>query len=132
VNRFKEINDVRAACVAADSTTIDSKNEGKLLFVSGQVHSQEKVSDSTFGLNNLNALRLKRSVEMYQWVETSSSQEQKNYGLSFTVLLFFFSFVSNTEFFSFLFPSSSCRFNQVAAKPQLLVTIIAKNIVQSC
>ena len=63
--------------VAADK--VDPANDGKLIHVTGPVATKEGVRDDTFEVS-ANALRLKRSVEMYQWKQTDSSEEKKNLG----------------------------------------------------
>lgn len=47
---------------------IDKKNEGKIVSVNGKIKIDHNLSDDTLGIN-IEALKLKRVVEMYQWEE---------------------------------------------------------------
>lgn len=62
-----------AISVAADP--VSPQNEGKLVHFSGRADSADRVEDSLFGLSEA-GLRLRRTVEMFQWKE-SKRQESK-------------------------------------------------------
>lgn len=68
-----------AAVVAADPATVNAANEGKLVHMSGQATTGEMLSDAQFGVT-VNALKLTRSVEMYQWQEKQTTETKKNVG----------------------------------------------------
>jgi hypothetical protein len=55
--------------VAADQ--VDPANEGKLVHLTGEATTKEKLTDPDFGIST-QALRLIREVELYQWKETKS------------------------------------------------------------
>ena len=63
--------------VAADK--VDAANEGKLVHLSGLADTQETLSDPEFNVS-VKAIRLKRTVEMYQWQEQSKSETKKKLG----------------------------------------------------
>ena len=63
-----------------DFKTIDPDNDGKLVHFTGIAKSDSGIFDTTFGVGNTDAnthpkigdhfLKIKRNVEMYQWIET--------------------------------------------------------------
>ena len=57
----------------------DLKNEGKLIHFSGMTKSPNLLSDGEFGIN-VSALKMKRTVEVYQWKEKRSSRTTKKLG----------------------------------------------------
>jgi hypothetical protein len=56
-----------------------SENEGKLVHMSGDVKTDEFLDDTEFNIH-VNALKLSRSVEMYQWKEAKEEKEEKKTG----------------------------------------------------
>ncbi len=69
----------KSATVAADAAVVDPKNEGKLVHISGMASTSQKLSDELAGVS-VSALRLKRTVEVYQWSEHQSSQTKDKIG----------------------------------------------------
>jgi hypothetical protein len=63
--------------VAADA--VNEATEGRLVHVGGRAETAETLSDPEFGVA-LNALRLKRTVEMFQWVEEEKTEERQKIG----------------------------------------------------
>ncbi len=62
------------------SPTIDyvsPENDGKLVHVAGGVTTSDVLTDSDFGLE-IPHLKLKRSVEMYQWKENKDTKKNEN------------------------------------------------------
>ena len=58
---------------------VDSANDGQLVHVSAFTSTDDVLEDPTFGISE-NAIRLERSVEMFQWVESSSSTSETKLG----------------------------------------------------
>ncbi|XP_045019872.1 transmembrane protein 43 isoform X4 [Bubalus bubalis] len=54
--------------------TVAPENEGRLLHVVGALRTSKLLSDPNYGVH-LPAVKLRRHVEMYQWVETEESRE---------------------------------------------------------
>ena len=80
VKTAKAIDEGEGACISVDSNaSIDAENEGKLVHMSGKADTQAVLSDATFGVS-ATAIRLKREVEMYQWIEESQTTEKKKMG----------------------------------------------------
>lgn len=69
--------------VSVSSSSIDPADEGKLVHVSGPVTTSGPVSDPKFGIG-ASGLSLVRRVEMYQWVEKSTTEKKVEFGGSET------------------------------------------------
>jgi hypothetical protein len=70
--------------VEAKANAVDPANDGKLVHLSGLMETQAPARDAAFGVGADNLLRLKRTVEMFQWTEHKSTRSQKNLGGSET------------------------------------------------
>jgi hypothetical protein len=73
-NKF--IESMTKAMTEANSLAPKREDDGKLVHFSGVAHNAVQLTDAPFGVFADNCYRLKRCVEMYQWVETSSTREQ--------------------------------------------------------
>ncbi len=62
-----------------DYKNIDDVNEDHLVYACGEASSDEILSDEEFGIE-VNALKLKRKVEMYQWKEFTKTKKEKKLG----------------------------------------------------
>lgn len=84
-NEGRAIGEARALAEGAGAVidvaidAVSSANEGRLLHLSGPVDARPQARDDTTGLA-VDALQLRRVVEMYQWVEKTRRQEQKKIG----------------------------------------------------
>ncbi len=78
VKNIATVDELRKVVVEVNNTSIDVSNDNQLVNVSGKLQNLDYLTDSQFGVNILSA-KLKRSVEMYQWVEscTTDSKDQK-------------------------------------------------------
>ncbi|MEO9532207.1 MAG: TMEM43 family protein [Crocinitomicaceae bacterium] len=83
VTRTKALDEGAAVVIEVSADKVDPDNEGKLIHVSGLITSEDTVKDLDFGIVS-NQLKLNRKVEMYQWVEESTSKTDKNLGGSET------------------------------------------------
>jgi hypothetical protein len=79
VKRYKTLSEGGGVVVSVTSDNVDTANEGKLIHVTGKADTDAILSDPVFGVS-ANALKLKRTVEMYQWKETSQSKTKKTIG----------------------------------------------------
>jgi len=68
--------------VPADA--VQPTNEGKLVHVSGAVAVPGRLNDPVFNVGHPSALRLERTVEMYQWRQTDENKSEKSVGGSET------------------------------------------------
>lgn len=84
VKTAKAIDEGEGACVSVESNaTVDPGMNGKLVHLSGKADTADVLADDVFGVT-AKAIRLERKVEMYQWMEESSTTEKKNLGGSVT------------------------------------------------
>ncbi|WP_127521561.1 TMEM43 family protein [Mesorhizobium sp. Z1-4] len=65
--------------VSVSADAVNPANEGKLVHVTGTVETQERLTDTAFGVTT-SGVRLRRNVEMYQWKETASSKTETKLG----------------------------------------------------
>ncbi len=79
VKRYKTLKEGTAAVVSVGSDSVDEANEGKLIHLSGLATTDETLVDSIFGVS-AQALKLRRSVEMYQWEEQTERRSRKKLG----------------------------------------------------
>ena len=61
------------------ASTVEPRLEGQLVHMTGLATTQEVLQDGLFGIS-VQALKLSRQVEMYQWKETSRSETRNNTG----------------------------------------------------
>ncbi len=67
------------AVISLPEPKVNSANNGKLVHFSGDATTSDILSDPTMGISE-NAIRLVRSVQMYQWKEVSTSKTEKKLG----------------------------------------------------
>lgn len=65
--------------ISLEKAEIDESFNGKLIHVHGIISTDEKLYDDEFAIAT-NGLRLKRTVEMFQWQETAKSTTVKKVG----------------------------------------------------
>lgn len=81
VKTTKALEEGEAVCVSVPNVdSVDALNEGKLIHATGTAVTQDVLSDDLFSGISMKAMKLRRSVEYYQWVETSSTREEKQVG----------------------------------------------------
>lgn len=66
--------------VSVSAEKILPDHEGKLVHTSGPLTSEETLYDEVFAVSAPKAIKLRRQVEMYQWVEEASTQTEKKLG----------------------------------------------------
>ena len=72
------IGEATKSYIQVKSDKVDSKNEGKLIATKGKLNidSASELKDDIFGIN-VKAVKMKRNVEMYQWEEKCSKEDEK-------------------------------------------------------
>lgn len=65
--------------ISASPDKKDPKNEGKLIHFSGMTKVSGVLTDNTFGVSG-NFLKMKRTVEVYQWKEEARSKTKEKLG----------------------------------------------------
>jgi len=79
VKRYKTLKEGAGIVMSIPSDSVDPGNEGKLVHLSGLAQTTDTPSDPLFGVST-KALKLRRSAEMYQWTESSHTEEKKKLG----------------------------------------------------
>ncbi len=77
------LKEAAGVLVSTDSNAVNPGNNNKLVHVTGEMATPEMLKDPDFGVA-INAIALKRIVEIYQWQEKSKTEETKNLGGSKT------------------------------------------------
>ena len=84
VRTAKALAEGEGACISLESVaSVDPDYEGRLVHASAKAVTDETLADLDFGVA-VNAIRLERKVEMFQWSESSRTEEKKNLGGSVT------------------------------------------------
>ncbi len=84
VKTAKALDEGEGACVPVESIEkIDPEMEGQLVHMTGRAVTKDVLADAQFGVS-MTAISLKRTVEMFQWIEHSETEEKKNLGGSVT------------------------------------------------
>lgn len=79
VQTAKSLNEGAKSVVEASADNVDAANEGKFVHLTGEAVTNDTLTDSDFGVS-VNAIRLTRDVEMYQWVEDVQTEKKKKLG----------------------------------------------------
>ncbi|MBF0273365.1 MAG: TMEM43 family protein [Magnetococcales bacterium] len=79
VEHYKTLREGLAQVVEAQTERIDPAMEKKLIHVAGKLLVNGTLTDADFGITT-QAVRLKRTVSMYQWVESKSEETNKQLG----------------------------------------------------
>jgi len=79
VKRQKALEEGGGKVVSVAADKVEAGNEGKLVHLTGQATTEEKLEDPVFKVA-ATALKLGRSVEMYQWEESVQSDTKKKLG----------------------------------------------------
>lgn len=79
VETYKTLKEGGGAVVSVTADNVDPANEGKLIHLTGAAETEATLTDPIFGVT-APALKLRRSVEMYQWDESSQSKTKKKLG----------------------------------------------------
>jgi len=65
--------------ISVSSNEVNAANNGKLVYTSGNLAVNEVLADKQFFVSD-KAVRLKRSVEMYQWKQTTKTESKEKLG----------------------------------------------------
>ncbi len=79
VRRYQTLKEGAGAVISVKSDAVDPSNEGRLVHMEGAATTIETLTDSDFGVSE-NAIKLSRSVEMYQWEQEEKSETRKKLG----------------------------------------------------
>ena len=79
VETYKTLVEGQALVIDVPPSEVSATNEGKLVHVTGDVDVGDGITDGDFGISST-ALRLKRTVSIYQWQEREESRTEKKLG----------------------------------------------------
>jgi len=80
VKTAKSLQEGASAVVSVRADSVDPANEGALVHVTATVEVRDALTDDTFGITAHSATGLKRTVEMFQWREDSTTQTRTTVG----------------------------------------------------
>lgn len=83
VKRIRTLDEGRNLVISTSAEEINTNNNNALIHISGNATTNDVLQDTYFGVQET-ALKLKRTVEMYQWKETKHTKTEKNLGGSET------------------------------------------------
>ena len=79
VKTARSLEEGAGLVVPVTPDSVDVAHEGRLVHVNGFAKTDETLVDETFGVSE-NAVKLTRRVEMFQWVESTSSESETKLG----------------------------------------------------
>lgn len=81
VTTARSLAEGMAAVVSIDPSRIDPANEGKLVHLTAEATTDQRLADELFGFRtSVPAVRLHRTVEMYQWKENRRRESRRRGG----------------------------------------------------
>ena len=79
VTTYKTLKEGGSIVTSVASGSVDPANAGRLIHVSELADTEATLTDPVFEVS-AKALKLRRTAEMYQWKESSSSETTKKLG----------------------------------------------------
>jgi hypothetical protein len=79
VETYNTLKEGQGLVVDVSADEVDAANDGKLVHLTADAATDEILADEEFGIS-ANAIRLRRSVEMYQWTQKQQSETRKKLG----------------------------------------------------
>lgn len=76
ISTHQALEEGQGAVVSVEADAIDPDNEGELIHVTGDVTVSDALSDPVFGVTESDVIRLRRTVEMYQWEENQRTERR--------------------------------------------------------
>ncbi len=115
VHTAKGLAEGAKVTVEASADKVDAANEGKLVHLSGKADAKDVVKDDVFGVTSSGLIKLKRQVELFQWVEEKTETKHKDMGGSETTVT---EYNYKTKWDSAVHDSSSFHHAEGHANPQ--------------
>lgn len=79
VQTAKGLEEGSSSVIEVDASNIVQENNGKLVYISGSVFTNDTLKDEQFGVS-AHAIHLKRNVEIFLWKESIKSEKRKKIG----------------------------------------------------
>ncbi len=79
VERYNSLKEGQGAVVSVQSAQVDPANNGKLVHTQGLANTEDVLRDDVFGVS-ATAIKLVRTVSMYQWKEDKKTETKEKVG----------------------------------------------------
>lgn len=76
LKNFQTIGEFEESAIQITSDKIDATNNNKPIYVTGNATTEDVIQDNIFPVK-LNAMKIERVVEMYQWIEKQTGSKTK-------------------------------------------------------
>lgn len=80
IKTYRALTEGAGSIISLDAAKVDPVHEGKLIHIAGAFTPQGTPTDADLGVSAEGAVRLLRTVEMYQWKEQSRSETRTKLG----------------------------------------------------
>jgi hypothetical protein len=80
IKTYRALTEGAGSIISIDNAKVDPINEGKLIHIAGDFKGNGSPQDASLGMTAENAVRLLRTVEMFQWREKSRSETKTKLG----------------------------------------------------
>lgn len=80
VKTYQGLKEGEKIAISVAAETVDSGNDGKLVHIVGHAQAHDEVTDRVFGAKLPGAIKIRRTVEMFQWVETKKTTKKTKLG----------------------------------------------------
>lgn len=80
VQTYKSLEEGAGAVVSVNAQEVNPANDGNLVHMTGQATTDETLTDPLFDVSADNAIKLRREVQMYQWVEDQDTETVQKVG----------------------------------------------------
>ena len=96
----------RNNCVETSAESIDSEKDGKIVYFTGMISSDDTLSDKVFNISVDKCLTLKRKVEMYQYYEKKHEHRERTGKKSYRT---YYSYSYHKDWFEYIKNSNSFK-----------------------
>lgn len=79
VKRYKTLKEGESVVISISPESVESEYNGRLVHMSGHADTRDILKDSVMKVS-VNAIKLKRTVQMYQWEEKTETRTEKKVG----------------------------------------------------
>ena len=80
VKTYQGLKEGEKIAISIAAGSVDAGNEGRLVHLTGHAQAKDEVVDAVFGAQLPGAIKLRRTVEMFQWVETKKTTTRTKLG----------------------------------------------------
>jgi hypothetical protein len=80
VQTYRSLEEGAGAVVSVNAQGVNPANDGNLVHMTGQATTDETLTDPIFDVSADNVIKLRREVQMYQWVENQDTETVQKVG----------------------------------------------------